>query len=69
MRGGNTKEMVMACAERIRQDPEAVELETTLAVFASYVLSTDIIKQILRWEMTIVTIDHRRPDHSHSGRI
>jgi predicted transposase YdaD len=53
MQGGATKEMVMACAERIRREPEALELETILAVFASYVLDTNLIKQLLRWEMTI----------------
>lgn len=55
MRGGNTKEIVMACAERIRQEPEvqALELETILAVFAGYVLHTEVVKQILRWEMTL----------------
>jgi predicted transposase YdaD len=54
MQGGNTKEMVVACAERIRQEPEGLELETILAMFASYVLDTKLIKQLLRWEMTII---------------
>jgi predicted transposase YdaD len=53
MEGGATKEILVACAERIRQEPEALELETILAVFAGYVLSADIINQILRWEMTL----------------
>jgi hypothetical protein len=45
--------MVVACAERIRQEPDGLELETILAVFASYVLDINLIKQLLRWEMTI----------------
>jgi predicted transposase YdaD len=53
MRGGATKEAVVACAERIRREPEALELETILAAFASYVLDISLIKQLLRWEMTI----------------
>jgi predicted transposase YdaD len=53
MRGGNTKEMVVACAERIRQEQDP-ELETVLAAFASYVLSADVINQVLRWEMTFL---------------
>jgi predicted transposase YdaD len=53
MRGGGTKEMVVACAERIRQEPDALELETILSAFASYVLDTELIKQVLRWEMTL----------------
>lgn len=54
MRGGNTEQVVRRCVERIRQEPEALELETILAVFAGYVLDTKLIKQILRWEMEIV---------------
>ena len=46
--------MVRKCAERIRQEPEATELEAILAVFAGYVLDVEIIKQILRWEMQVV---------------
>ncbi len=54
MHGGNTETMVRKCAERIRQEPEATELEAILAVFAGYVLDVELIKQILRWEMQIV---------------
>ncbi len=54
MHGGNTEIMVRKCAERIRQEPEATELEAILAVFAGYVLDVELIKQILRWEMQIV---------------
>ncbi len=54
MHGGNTEQMVRRCAERIRQEPKAAELEAILAVFASYVLDAEIIKQILRREMQVV---------------
>lgn len=54
MRGGNSEKMLQRCAERIRQEPEAAELETILAVFAEYVLDRELIKQLLRWEMAIV---------------
>jgi predicted transposase YdaD len=54
MRGGNTEQMIGKCAERIRQEPEAAELETILAVFAEYVLDRKLIQQLLRWEMEIV---------------
>lgn len=54
MRGGNTEQMVRKCAERIRQEPRAAELETILALFAGYVLDTALIKQILRWEMQVI---------------
>jgi predicted transposase YdaD len=54
MHGGNTIEIVRRCAERIRQEPKALELETILSLFAGYVLDTELIKQILRWEMDII---------------
>jgi len=55
MRNGNTKQMVQTCAQRIRQQPEhADELETFLAVLASYVLDKDLVNQLVRWDMDIV---------------
>lgn len=55
MQGGATKETLVACAERVRREPEGSELEAILAVFASYVLDAKLVKQLLRWEMTIIT--------------
>jgi len=54
MAGGDTEQMVRRCAARIRQEPQAAELETILAMFAGYVLEPAVIKQILRWEMAVV---------------
>jgi predicted transposase YdaD len=55
MQGGATQETVVACAERLRREPDGLELETILSVFASYVLDAAFIKQLLRWNMTIIT--------------
>lgn len=54
MRGGDTEQIVRRCAARIRQEAGETELEAILSVFAGYVLDTELVKQILRWEMTIV---------------
>jgi len=54
MQGGNMEQIIRRCANRIRQEPEAAELEAILAVFAGYVLEAGLIKQILRWEMQVV---------------
>ncbi len=54
MQDGNTETIVRQCAERIRQEVQAPELETILAIFAGYVLDVELIKQILRWEMHII---------------
>ena len=54
MQGGNTEPLLRRCVERIRQEPLAAELESILAVFASYVVDTRLITNLLRWEMPIV---------------
>ena len=54
MQGGNRVEVVRQCAERIRQESNSEELEAILAIFASYVMDEELIKQLLRWEMQIV---------------
>lgn len=54
MDGGNTERMLHKCADRIRQEPRSLELETILSVFASYVLDTELIRRILRWEMQVI---------------
>jgi predicted transposase YdaD len=54
MEGGNTEEVLRSCVTRIRKEPRALELETILSVFASYVMDTDVIKRIVRWEMNIL---------------
>ena len=54
MDGGNSERMLYKCADRIRQEPRSLELETILSVFASYVLDTELIRRILRWEMQVI---------------
>ena len=54
MQGGNTERMLYNCANRIRQEPRSLEMETILSVFASYVLDTALIRRILRWEMQVI---------------
>ena len=52
MHGGNTEQMLRRCATLIRQQPAyALEMESILSVFAGYVMDSDLIKRILRWEM------------------
>ncbi len=54
MEGGNTERMLHKCADRIRQESRSLELETILSVFASYVLDTELIRRVLRWEMQLI---------------
>jgi predicted transposase YdaD len=52
--GGDTEQMLQRCVMRIRQELQAPELEAVLALFASYVMDTTLIRRILRWEMGII---------------
>ncbi len=54
MQGGNTVEMLQTCAERIRQEEHADELEMFLGLLASYVLNRKLVQQILRCNMEFV---------------
>ncbi len=38
----------------LRQDEQLVELEALLAFFASFVLESDVVRQIMRWDMTVL---------------
>ncbi len=54
MQGGNTVEMLQTCAERIRQEEHADELEMFLGLLAGYVLDRKLVQQILRCNMEFV---------------
>ena len=38
----------------LRQDEQLVELEALLAFFASFVLESDVVRQIMRWDMAVL---------------
>lgn len=56
MKGGRTEGMVRRCVDRIRQEPVqvAAELESILAIFASYVINVETLRDMLRLEMTVL---------------
>ncbi|WP_293066543.1 hypothetical protein [Okeania sp. SIO2B3] len=37
----------------LREDEELLELENLLAFFATFVLKTEIVQQIMRWDMAV----------------
>jgi predicted transposase YdaD len=38
----------------LRQDEQLVELESLLAFFASFVLDSEVVRQIMRWDMAVL---------------
>jgi predicted transposase YdaD len=44
----------VAALQVIQQDPQMNELESLLGFFASFVLDTEVVTQILRWDMAVL---------------
>jgi predicted transposase YdaD len=51
--GGDPKTVRRALTE-LQQHEELVELESLLGFFASFVLDTELVSQIMRWDMTVL---------------
>lgn len=54
LRGGNQAAMVQQALQILRNDAQLNELEPLLAFFASFVLETQLIQQIMRWDMAVL---------------
>ncbi len=51
--GGNEKTVRRALVQ-LQQNEQLVELESLLGFFASFVLETDLVQQIMRWDVTVL---------------
>lgn len=54
LKGGGEPAFIQAAVQRLRQDVSLNELEPLLAFFASFVLDTELVRQILRWDMAVL---------------
>jgi predicted transposase YdaD len=54
LRGGDDEVFVRRAVQVIQQDPQINELESLLGFFASFVLETEVVTQILRWDMAVL---------------
>lgn len=54
LKNGGSAEVVKRALNQLRDEPQLVELESLLAFFASFVLKSDIVQQIMRWDMTVL---------------
>lgn len=48
LRNGGETAIVQQALNRLRQDEQLVELESLLGFFASFVLGTEVVRQIMR---------------------
>ena len=54
LRGGQDIPLLQRAVTRLRAEPALSELEPLLAFFASFVLETEFVQQIMRWDMAIL---------------
>lgn len=54
LKGGDEIARIERALSLLRTSPEISQLETLLAFFASFVLETDLVHRIMRWDMTVL---------------
>lgn len=54
LRGGGEVSVVQRALQALRADEQLNELESLLAFFASFVLDTPLVQQMMRWDMAVL---------------
>ncbi len=55
LKDGAEESIVQQALQKLRADENLNQLETVLAFFATFVLDSALVKQIMRWDMAILT--------------
>ncbi len=51
LKGGDNESTIREALQILRQDEDLNQLETVLAFFATFVLESALVKDIMRWDM------------------
>ncbi len=54
LKQGGDVAVVQRALQELRQDEQMFELEALLGFFASFVLSAEVVRQIMRWDMAVL---------------
>lgn len=54
LQGGSEASVVQRALQELRADPQLNQLEPLLAFFATFVLDTPLVQQIMRWDMAVL---------------
>ncbi|GAB1541377.1 hypothetical protein NUACC21_40480 [Scytonema sp. NUACC21] len=54
LKGGGEEFAIQQALQLLRQDEQLNQLETVLAFFASFVIDTALVQQIMRWDMAVL---------------
>lgn len=55
LKGGAEESTVQRALQILRADEQLSQLETIMALFATFVLDSALVRQIMRWDMAILT--------------
>jgi predicted transposase YdaD len=54
LKDGGNQQTVRRALVKLQQNEQLVELESLLGFFASFVLDTELVQQIMRWDVTVL---------------
>jgi predicted transposase YdaD len=54
LKDGGNEQTVRRALIKLQKNEQLVELESLLGFFASFVLDTELVQQIMRWDMTVL---------------
>ena len=54
LKGGGQPDVVQEALQQLRRDERLSELEPLLSFFATFVLDSSLVQQIMRWDMTVL---------------
>jgi len=54
LKGGENEEIIREALNILRKDPQLNQLENLLAFFATFVLKSELVQQIMRWDMAVL---------------
>ncbi|MGH1396564.1 MAG: Rpn family recombination-promoting nuclease/putative transposase [Trichormus sp.] len=54
LQGGNDESIIREALQILRRDEDLNQLETVLAFFATFVLESAVVQEIMRWDMTVL---------------
>lgn len=69
LKGGGEEVVVRQAVQLLRTDEQLSQLEPLLAFFASFVLSTNLVQQIMRWDMAVLQESPWYQEILNKGRI
>lgn len=69
LKGGGEEAIVRQAVQLLRTDEQLSQLEPLLAFFASFVLSTNLVQQIMRWDMAVLQESPWYQEILNKGRV